>query len=532
MFIINGKRLIRFFLAMVFFALTSIFCHPAFAESEQQAITNHPHPLSLWQQPGVFRFSFENIKMPDHRPNMDLMGIQYYADITPHFYAGMGGYGPVSGNSSGLFTVNVGGGLRTELFPHWIGDVGMDVGGTGGRSSVVGDGLMLRPHIGIMYAWKAVHIGLDFNDIYFPKGDIHSQQIGLIIDVPTEFSYTNSHDGDDTLFKPKDILLSLKNYLGVQRNDFGLFISGYFQHPGTKNEGGTTQDNTIELLGGEINHYVTEKSFVWLKGSGPIHGIPGGYADILFGLGYSQPLNLYHAALVSEVGVGVAGGGGVDVGGGLITQAQLGLEFPVSSHFSTRINGGYTWSPNGQMRAPILSAEMLYHLNIITIDTKPTTYLFDSLKIQDWRINAFSQTYLRPSRNFSNINSSISLLAIQIDQLITPRFFFAYQIAAGYNGLFAGGYGTGMLGPGIQSKKLLHDHLQFFAETLVGSGGGGGIAVGSCPLVEPVVGLYYSLTPRIALQASAGQIKTLHGGLNTPILNIGLAVSLGTVRAV
>lgn len=65
--------------------------------------------------------------------NMGLLGFNYYADLTPHIYAGADIYGSAIGNQGGLFVLSMGGGLHYPLISHLWGDAGFDFGAGGGR---------------------------------------------------------------------------------------------------------------------------------------------------------------------------------------------------------------------------------------------------------------------------------------------------------------------------------------------------------------------------------------------------------------
>src|SRR3990167_5748101 len=113
--------------------------------SSQNMLANK---LWLQKQSGFFRFSFDDVHMPMGLANTGLVGINYFAEITPLVYGGIGGYGSVTGTQGGLFVLGFAGGVHKEFFPHWWADAGLFVGGGGGRSSYVGGGLMLRPSLG------------------------------------------------------------------------------------------------------------------------------------------------------------------------------------------------------------------------------------------------------------------------------------------------------------------------------------------------------------------------------------------------
>ena len=499
----------------------------AFA-SESSSLSTMPHSyIGLQKQTGFFRFSFDNIKMPNNIDNMGLMGVSYFADITPIVYAGVGGYGSVSGTQGGLFVLAFGGGLHKEFLQHICGDVGFDVGGGGGHSSLVGGGLMIRPHIGLEYDLRWARLGLHYSYINFTSGLIHSQQIGLDLDLPCNFYYVPYAEIQEGLFTASQVHLFDGKFLDFQRNDFGLILQAYNQHSGTKNTNGEIQDGTISLVGAELDHYITQNGFWWIKASGAYHGIPNGYMDVLGGLGYHWALWPHGLAIVPQMGAGAGGGGNVDTGGGVVVQPSVGVEIPLSSSFAARLNGGYLWAPKGQLSAYTATGEILYHLDFAKGSDKPVKLWTDQFDIRDWRIQLFNQSYIHPQRTYHSTIAVANLIALQFDQLFTPHFFFSYQAASAYSGDHMGGYATGMIGPGLQTSPFLNQRMQLFGEVLVGAGGGGGLALGGGALIEPVLGVYYAMTPSIGLQASMSDVKAINDNLNTPVFNVGLTVRFG-----
>lgn len=488
-------------------------------------------PLLLQKQSGFFRLSFDNIKMPQDIQNMGLLGITYYADVTPLVYAGIGGYGSITGTQGGLFVLGFGGGLHKEFWPHWWGDAGLYVGGGGGRSSLVGGGLMLRPYLGLAYSWSWARLGIHYSYVDFPSGEIHSQQIGLDLDIPCDFYYVPASNlYNNSLFAFGNIHLPSDRYLAFQRNDFSLILQSYNQTNGTRNVNNEVQDGTIGLVGAELDHYLTEKWFWWIKTSGAFSGNPNGYMDVLGGLGYHWITGPLEMAVVPQLGAGAGGGGNVDTGGGILIQPQIGLELPLTHSFAARASGGYLWAPDGNFKAVTATGAIIYHLDIATAGTKQLTNMTDRFTIQGWRVQLLNQTYIHPQRSYPTDDSAINLVALQIDQFITPLFFFSYQAASAYSGDHSGGYASGMIGPGIQTPEFFNKRLQAFAELLVGAGGGGSLALGGGAIIEPLAGVRFAFTPAWGLQASIGQLKALHNDLNTPVVNVGLTLKLGTLN--
>jgi len=527
------RNLISFLLAI---GITSSYTMTAVhAEEMRSAASKHTQTdsdnqrIQLHPLPGFFRFSFDNASTSDNTQHMGLVGFNYFTDITPNLYGGVGIYGAVTGTQGGLFVLAVGGGWHHQFIPHWWGDIGFDAGAGGGKSAYAGGGLMLRPHIGIAYAWDWARLGLHYSYINFPSGQIHSRQIGLDFEIPAIFYYVSLNENRSWPFKLSDMHVPHGKFLDFERNDFAILLQAYRQQQGTLNTEGNRQDGTMGLVGVEFDHYFTNNCFWWLKAAGAFRGIPNGYMDILGGLGYHWSSGWYGLAFVPQFGVGAGGGGMVDTGGGLLINPLLGIELPLTARFSTRLSGGYLWAPNGRLKAIPITGELIYHLNMATLDVYPTHYLLDNLSIQGWRTQLLSQTYLHPQSNAHAARTSINLFAVQIDQLLTPMFFLSYQGAFAYRGDHSGGFATGMLGAGIQSLYFLHQRMQLFSEILVGAGGGGGLALAGGSLIEPVAGFRYAFNPIFGLQASVSQVKALRDRLNTTVLNLGVTIRFDTL---
>lgn len=509
--------------------LFSIVSSSCFSSEQYKDLPTHQH-LTLFNQPGFFRFSFDKLTMPNNLSDMGLIGLNYFADLTPNIYGGIGTYGAATGSQGGLFTLGVGGGVHAPFVGNWWGDAGLHVGGGGGRASLVGGGLMVRPHIGIAYDLQWARIGMHYSYIDFLDGDIRSHQIGLNIDFPYDFYYVRFQNTTSTFFQFKEIRLFNGKNLAVSRNDFALLLQTYRQPAGTKNIHGDVQDGLISLVGAELDHYISDVLFWSFKASGAFHGNPNGYMDVLGGLGYHYLLGSYGIALVPQFNLGVGGGGNIDTGGGVLIQPQLGLEIPLTSRFAARISGSYLWAPQGELKALTTTGEIIYHLDVATGDVR-TMPLSQVFTIQPWRIQLFNQTYIRPQRPNTPRRTPDNMIVLQFDQFFTPNIFLSYQAASAYSGYRAGGFATGMIGPGLQTPAFLNNRIQLFGELLIGAGGGGGLALGGGAIIEPVIGLHYALTDACGLQASVGQVKALHHNLDTPVFNIGLSLRFGTLNA-
>lgn len=484
--------------------------------------------LFLKKRPGFFRFSYDHVKMPHDISDMGLMGLSYYGEFSPYLYAGVGGYGSVIGTQGGLFVLGFAGGSHYPLTYHLWADANLFVGGGGGRSSLVGGGLMVRPSVGFAYEWRRARFGLHYSYISFPSGEIQSSQIGADVDIPVDFFYTSFNMFNCPIPLSKIQLLS-DCFLNFDRNDFSLILQAYKQKPGTTNVHGALQDGTIGLVGAELDHFFLGDLFWYFKTSGAFHGIPNGYMDVLGGLGYKYRVNRYGFALIPQFGAGAGGGGNVDTGGGILIHPQLGFEIPLTKNFAARLTGGYLWAPDGELAAVTGTASVLYHLDLANESECNALHAIKWVMAQDWRIAFFNQTYVHPERVYDMLKSNINMVALQIDQFFTPYFFLSYQAASAYSGDHSGGYATGMIGPGVQTP-CIREKVQLFAELLGGAGGGGSLSLGGGAIIEPVVGAHLAINKSVGLTFSAAKLKAVNHDLNTTVLNAGLTIGFATIN--
>ena len=497
-------------------------------------MTLEPEALELKSQSGFFRVSFENqINMPAPIPKMGLLNLSYFADLSPILYAGFGGYGSVTGTQGGLFTLGFGAGAHYEILPHIWPDASIFIGGGGGKSSLTGGGLMIQPQAGLAYGLPWGKVGVYYSYLQFPNGEVNSQQFGLNLDLPVDITYLNPHDelAGYTFLNLDSIKTPINQFLTFQKNDFALLIQAYQQKSMTLNTLNQIQDQTIDLVGAEFDHYFSDKVFWWLKTSGAFAGIPNGYMDVLSGLGYHAEICNGPFSIIPAIGIGAGGGGLVETGGGFLVNPLLGIEWSILPKYSARISSGYIWSPKGNFSVVPITAEVIYHLDLAHIQSEEATYHNNptTYSIEGWRFQILQQSYFTPQRSLSNITSAIQLIGVQIDQIMLPWLFFSYQATGAYIGDHAGGYATGMIGPGIQTRSFANNTLQAFANVLIGAGGGGGLALSGGAIIEPQVGLRYAFTSNIGLQASVGELKALRDNLNTPVLNIGLTSRFDTL---
>ncbi len=475
-------------------------------------------------RPGRLRLSFEQLDMPAAGEQMGLFGLGYLIDLSPSLYGGLATYGAITGERGGFFVGGFTGGFRQKLTSKLSAEAGLFVGGGGGGAAPQGGGLMLRPHVGLGYELGPYNVGLFYSLVKFPNGRIDSKQLGLSLEIPLTFRYTDNRLVGQTL--PAGRASKKAGPAGMATQSFALRTSTYTPASGTRDTMGQSATQKMDLVGVEFRRFVSDNIFWTADAGGAARGNADGYAEVFLGAGYHAPLaKLQGLALNASAAVGAAGGGGVNTGGGTMARAGIGLEYQLYRDLSLSANMGYVGAMEGGFSARSLVFKVAYVTDSGTYGgPKPLVYS-DPVRINGWRWRASHQTYLSAARKAAaGPSEPIQLLGAKADMMLTDHFYFTGQALGAYSGN-AGGYAVGLIGPGWESAP--YGRARFSAELLIGAGGGGGIAVGGGAIVQPMAGMTYDVTENLSAQLMGGRVKALEGDLNSGIVDFALVYRFG-----
>ena len=495
------------------FTASILFIYGSYALAEQTSGSG------LQSQSMSFQTSYAQYKMPDGLAPLGVVSLEELVNFTPNWYGGIGLDNGVSGDHGGYFALNFEGGYQHPISgPVWA-DVGTKVGTGGGHQTPVETGLFYQPYAGLSYHFTYFNLGLDYSFVNFPSGSIQSSQAELVLTVPFNFDYADASLGGH-------IFDSTGSDLFLSRDYFALVGQGYFPASNVTNTSGAPDTDNFQLAGVEFGHYFTNQFFGFIQGTGAAHGHSNGYAAVLVGPGYQVPI-MHSINLVGKLGVGSAGGAGVNTGGGFIAEPTLGLDFLMTPSLSAEIDGGYLTAPNGTLNAAVLSLMFKYCFdNAYLADTEDFS-VPSQLTYQSWRMRVMNETYFNPERTNSNSTSPMQLANVNIDYSLNHYFYLTGQSAFAYSGGNVGGYFSGLMGVGVQVP--IYHNIAVFAETLGGAAGGASLDIGDGALVEPLIGLNYQLSSSWGILTSVGRLVSLQGGFSSTVFNAGVSYSFSTL---
>jgi hypothetical protein len=125
-------------------------------------------------------------------------------------------------------------------------------------------------------------------------------------------------------------------------------------------------NSNLQLISTKVMYDISKKIYLTAEASFAYEGESGGYAHGIFGLGIkSNKFANNKLSLFAEAAAGVAGGGRVDSGEGVLVRPTAGINYHVSDDFSFNIAGGQIWSPFGNVNSSNINIGLSYGLSIL-----------------------------------------------------------------------------------------------------------------------------------------------------------------------
>lgn len=478
---------------------------------------------------GRVRLAAENLTLPGGE-KMGWIGAGLLFDALPHLRLGIESYGAMRGDRGGFITLGGSGIAHWPLGTNADLEAGLHIGAGGGRGGLplAGGGLLVRSHLGIDYRLsRRQSIGFGLSQVDFPNGTIKSRQPYLVFAHSFDTLLPAGHL--DLPESPVDVATP-RPAGASQRQRVTAVLQRYRIPAGVRTDGGAAQFPTIDLLGIEWNRQLDPSWFVAVESAGAVGGQSQGYMQILGGLGYRLPLSARTAASLSA-GLGPAGGGGVDTGGGTLLNARLGIAAALGRHAQVELRLGEVRAPSASFRARSAALVFGYEFELPAVGTGGELDGADQARVpvaglhdfspQALRLRAATQRY-RPGPadwRTHHADEPVDNLGFQVDYFLSPRLYLTGQGLAAYAGN-AGAYMTGLFGLG--GKIPLGGGYFLHGEGLLGAAGGGGMAVGSGLVAQAMAGFGIQFSEAWSLIASAGRIRSLDGPLRSNVLGIGL----------
>ncbi|TAJ76970.1 MAG: hypothetical protein EPO42_11105 [Gallionellaceae bacterium] len=461
-------------------------------------------PDGFIHRPALIRGSFEQLALPANE-SMGMLGVNYLLETLPHLYVGGAAYGALTGQRGGFFTVGTEVAWHQKLFQQWEWQAGLYAGGGGGggATALVGGGLMLRPHVDLMWDFGAYRAGLSASSVSFPSGQISSNQLGLVFSADTEFLQL------DPLHLGEPPMVRQRSGVGFDRVHAvaGIYQGQVFARSGT--------GNTIGLVGFRMEQMRSAYSFWGIEAAGAASGGAAGYAEFLGTVGVEAPMLEERAAIGARVAAGMGGGGAVSVGGGQLYKLGGYATVNLSRDTHLSLEGGYAAAPDGQLRAR-------YAVTNLTMDLDHPDDPSGDAQINRYEGLLGANRYAATAHKDGSV-SVMDVVALKVNRYIGDTIYLSGQAHSAFQGK-EGGYSAGLFGVGMRFSGWF-DRVALGAEMLLGAAGGGGVESSGGAIVAPNAYLDWQLDDWFTLRLGSGRIKSLGGALDSQSVNVAIKFS-------
>ena len=272
--------------------------------------------------------------------HIELMGFEYGEYITKHFMGYIQAAGAGGGGTSGYAQFLGGVGYKQPFNNYFGGYVKAALGAGGGGKVDTGGGLIHQESIGL-YARlnNKLTLSTDIGYINAINGDFKATSLG----VSLNYALKSLSIGDG--YAPLSSYQSFGNY----EVNMQFANQTYVQ----KNK------TPLNLIGFELDRFLDKTTYIYGEALSAYSGGAGGYSVGLVGFGNKVQMG-EKMDLFARLGIGVAGGGGVDTGGGFIYQPMVGVEYNPTKSFGIETSVGYVRAINGGLNAAVLNVGIAY----------------------------------------------------------------------------------------------------------------------------------------------------------------------------
>lgn len=490
------------------FILAALATLAASALAQQAPASPASGDSSLDHTPVSVRLSFERLKLsPQER--MGMMGLSYLFEVSPHVWVGPAVYGAATGDRGGFFTGGFEAAWRQPLVSQLSLEAGLYAGGGGGSTALVGGGLMLRPHLDLMWQQGPYRAGVSVSRVTFPSGSIRSSQAGLVLSMDHDFLHTSTRRVGQTLNLNERTGVGFDRVMGV--------AGVYKASSGAVDKAGSPQGK-LGYAGFRMEQDLNDTVFWGIEAAGAGSGSQAGYAEFLGTAGVRNQMGGSPITLGARVAAGLGGGGGVSAGGGPLLKAAAFAQAHFARDHSLMLEGGVAKSPDGDFRANFFS--LMYAWDM---DRPALGGSLSKIVLNEWEMS--EQHYLGAARG-AGAGRDLDTIGLSLNRYVSDNLYLTGQAHSAFRG-GAGGYSVGLFGVGARAS-LNSSGTSLSGELLLGAAGGGGVASGGGAIVQPMVYLRQAFTDAVGLKAGVGRVKSVKGSLDSTVLDLSVSVGFGS----
>ncbi|WP_020676286.1 hypothetical protein [Geopsychrobacter electrodiphilus] len=287
---------------------------------------------------------------------LNLMGVEWDRYLNDNLFLKLGSAGAMGGESNGYMQLQLGAGARLPITASTALKLSTTAGYAGGGGVATGGGLLLDASLALQQdLWRSWFSEVSAGYVFAPDGEFKATSLSGKLGYRFR---TPGVEGDKTL-------LSSLSRFSPQNMRIRLVHQSYIKAASDWRK--RNADENVNLLGFQLDSFLNKYFYLTGQGIAAYQGQAGGYMTGLVGIGATHPLFNSPLSLEVEGLMGAAGGGGLDVAGGLVWQANAGLDYKLSKACSVMGSYGYMAAPRGAFRAKVIGLSLNYKFSFFTL---------------------------------------------------------------------------------------------------------------------------------------------------------------------
>ncbi|MDH5731011.1 MAG: hypothetical protein OEZ58_18650 [Gammaproteobacteria bacterium] len=290
-----------------------------------------------------------------YAPNLQIIGVawQQYNYQRQLFYELETG-GAWSGGIDGFAQVFFGLGRYFAISDYLGLKIRLALGSAGGGGVDTGGGALFRASIGLDKLIKH-NFTLGLMLAYTSSIDGAFRLPSIQFSVGRHYALVNNIDSAQQLAALKD---SQKQLLRIRAAWQRYLMTGEQARKGNKE----FAEQGVDLFSLKLDSFFNRNWYLSGQAHGAFNGGAGGYAVGLLGVGFMWTTVVMSPAI--EMNLGAAGGGGLNVGTGLVAQPMLSLSYALSKTLAVETGLGYFLSLNGGLVTPVFNLGLEYRFAV------------------------------------------------------------------------------------------------------------------------------------------------------------------------
>jgi hypothetical protein len=281
-------------------------------------------------------------------------------------------------------------------------------------------------------------------------------------------------------------------------------------------------DRHLGLAGARAERRSNANGFTWgLEAAAAAKGDASGYMELLGTTSFSfalMPSLDPSWRLGVRLGGGLAGGGAVPTGGGLVAKAAGTMEWSIYPGWTVGAEYGLVRSAKASLRAR--QAQVWLGIDLEPrLDGKSDDP--GHIVRTEWVGVLQHQTRVKRSDGTSQ---AIDTIGLKLNRYLGDHFYVSGQAHSAYAG-GAGAYSVGLIGAGLVTSTQAP--FRAGIEAAIGAAGGGGVDTAGGAIARSVVWAGWNPSPKSEWRAGIGITRGLHSGQVSPLGELSWSRAFG-----